>query len=264
MKSIAFLSVLAAGSVLAGEKAVLDKSPVTPPPSLYSWFAGGTVGYLLENEEEMYTGHLGIDLPNKLGGWDQAIYLEIGYAELSGCANYGGSDNGFVNIGDGGLGDYSQVSGVKTMIMDDYKRDSFGFLFSQYGRACFDLEIVPVTINYKLEKPLTEALNCYISAGAGVAFIDAEADIGPSSDDDDDTVFYAQLAAGVLYEVNPSFELFAGARLIYFDEPEFTLFGSDLDLGDIDDAGYEVENTDVLIEAGGRMSLGIRPQTATR
>ena len=233
MKSITLLSILAAGSVLAGEKAVLDKSPVMPPaPSLYSWFAGGTVGYLTENEEEMYTGHLGVDLPNQLGGWDQAIYLEVGYFEIGECENYQGS-----NI--------PQTGGD-----DQYEFTRFESLFAEYGRACFDVEVIPITINYKLEKPLTNALNVYVGAGAGVALTEADGKVGPVSDDDDDTVFYAQLFGGVLYNVNPSFELYAGARAIYMDEAEYSLYGTDFDFEDLGG-----ETTDFLLEAGGRVNF---------
>lgn len=237
MKSIILLTILAAGSVVAGEKSpIFDKSPILPPPpSLYSWFAGGTVGYLLENEEEMYTGHLGVDLPNQLGGWDQAIYLEVGYFELDGCVN---------------------VSSTQSDISSKYYSgfEDYAFEYGN-GRACFDLEVIPVTLNYKLEKQVSQSLNAYLGIGAGVAFIDAEVRAGVMKDSDDDTVFYAQAFGGILYNVSPTFEVFAGARVIYFDEPDFTLFGTSIDLDDIDDYGYEVHNTDFLLEVGGRINF---------
>lgn len=234
MKCIAILTIVAAGSVLAGEKAVLDKSPVAPPaPTLYSWFAGGTVGYLTENEEEMYTLHLGKEMSYQLGGWSPSVYLEVGYFEIGDCADYEG-----------------RMSDVTAFVENPYSEYSeFESLWAQAGRACFDVEVIPVTLNYKLEKPLTNALNVYVGAGAGVAFTEATVDVGPS-DDDDDTVFYAQLFAGLLYNVSPTFELYAGARAIYFDEPEYELFGTDFDF---DDLGGE--NTDFLVEAGGRINF---------
>lgn len=241
MKSITLLSLLAVGTSLAGEPAVYDKNPVMPPmppaPSLYSWFAGATAGYLFENEEEMYTLHLGMDLSNQLAGWDQALYLEVGSFKLDGCI-------------DAQYPDPQGSAPAANVPLSDFES-----YFYEYGRACFDLEVIPVTLNYKLEKPITQSLNGYLGIGAGVAFIDAEAKIGNMKDSDDDVVFYGQLFAGVLYNVNPSFELFAGARLIYFDEPSFNLFNTNVDIDDIDDAGYEVHNTDVLLEAGARINF---------
>ena len=201
MKSTILLTILAAGSVVAGEKApIFDKNPVIPPaPSLYSWFAGGTVGYLIENEEEMYTAHIGVDLPNQLRGWDQAIYLEVGYIEFEWCMN-----------------------------------DQEG---SASNRLCLDIEIIPVTLNYKLEKQVSQSLNAYCGLGAGMAFIDAEVTGVGSADD---TVFCAQLFGGVLYNVNSSWELSAGARVIYFEDD------------DLESIGIDIENTDYLVEIGAR------------
>ena len=201
MKSTILLTILAAGSVVAGEKApIFDKNPVIPPaPSLYSWFAGGTVGYLIENEEEMYTAHIGVDLPNQLRGWDQAIYLEVGYIEFERCMN--------------------DQQGVAST------------------RLCLDIEIIPVTLNYKLEKQVSQSLNAYCGLGAGMAFIDAEVTGVGSADD---TVFCAQLFGGVLYNVNSSWELYAGARVIYFEDD------------DLESIGIDIENTDYLVEIGAR------------
>lgn len=200
MKCITILSILAVGSVLAGEKApISEKSPIIPPaPSLYQWFAGATAGYLLENDEEMYTAHIGVDLPNQLRGWDQAIYLEVGYIEFERCMN--------------------DQQGVAST------------------RLCLDIEIIPVTLNYKLEKQVSQSLNAYCGLGAGMAFIDAEVPGVP----DDDTVFYAQLFGGVLYNVNSSWELYAGARVIYFEDD------------DLESIGVDIENTDYLVEIGAR------------
>ncbi|MDE0827455.1 MAG: hypothetical protein OSA48_11710 [Akkermansiaceae bacterium] len=199
MKCITILSLLAVGSVLAGEKTpISEKSPIIPPaPSPYQWFAGATAGYLLENDEEMYTAHIGVDLSNQLRGWDQAIYLEVGYIDI--C--------------------YSVIDSSQSI----------------YG--CLDMEIIPVTLNYKLEKQVSQSLNAYCGLGAGMAFIDVEASGLGSADD---TVFYAQLFGGVLYNVNSSWELYAGARVIYFEDD------------DLESIGVDIENTDCLVEIGAR------------
>ena len=209
MKCITILSILAVGSVLAGEKTpISEKSPIIPPaPSPYQWFAGATAGSLLENDEEMYTAHIGVDLSNQLRGWDQAIYLEVGYIEFD-C---------LINLDQWAGGDSQSIAS------------------SGYG--CLDMEIIPVTLNYKLEKQVSQSLNAYCGLGAGMAFIDAEV-TGVGSHDD--TVFYAQLFGGVLYNVNSSWELYAGARVIYFEDD------------DLESIGVDIENTDYLVEIGAR------------
>ena len=216
----------------------MTNPPILPQePSLYQWFAGASAGYLIENEEDMYHAHIGVDLPHQRGGWNQAVFLEIGYTELSGCVTASSTIPG---AGEGSA--YYDDSPLVSALL-------------QYGEMCFDMEIIPVTLNYKAERPLGQNLNLYLGLGAGVAFIDAEASVPGMSESDDDTVFYAQGFGGVVYNVNPSFELFAGARVIYFDEPEFTLFSTNVDLDDLDALGFEVENTDVLVELGGRFNF---------
>lgn len=214
---------------MAGDKnPVFDKNPVIPPaPSLYSWFAGGTVGYLIENEEEFYSAHIGIDLPNQLGSWDQAIYLEVGYTEIDGrISNSDTSDS-----------------------------SPFGQSLLQNSPFRVELEIIPITLNYKLERQLTQSLNVYVGIGAGVALVDADVSSAVDSGSDDDTVFFAQAFGGVLYNVNPTFELFAGARVIYLDEPEFTIDGASFGTDDLDDYGFDFDTTDVLVEVGGRVNF---------
>lgn len=229
MKTITLLSILAVGSSFAGEPVVFDKNPVMPPPAptLYQWFAGGTVGYLIDNDEELYTAHVGVDLPEQLNGWDQALYLEVGYAEFDHHANreY--------------FGDYQPGSEIEGVAAGGEMR-----IF-----ADLDLEMVPITINYKLEKQVSQTLNAYVGAGLGIALFDADVS-GFVSDSDDDTVLFGQVFGGVLYNVNPSFELFAGLRAIYFDEPEFNLAGAKLDSDH-----FGVENFDVSADIGGRINF---------
>lgn len=80
-----------------------------------------------------------------------------------------------------------------------------------------DIDVVPVTLNYKYEAPLTSGLNFYIGAGAGVAFIEAEG-FGASLDDQ---VFAAQAFVGLLYNVSETFEIYGGARYVWTDDVDF-------------------------------------------
>ena len=228
MKHIAVLTVLATSSWAVAGEPVYDKSPMVPPPapSLLQWFAGGSVGYLLDNEEEMYHLHVGRELANDIGCWSPSVYLEVGYTELGGC--------------------FDQQIDPQSLAGEDFF----------FERICLDLEIIPVTLNYKLEQQVSNNLNWYVGVGAGVAFIDADATIyskGTFSRSDDDTVFYAQAFTGLVYNVNPSFEVYGGVRYIYFDEPSFDFDGLSADWSDIESA-FGFENEDVLVELGGRFN----------
>ena len=68
-KSIIAL-MFVAGTAMAGttSKEVIPPPPPAPEPSLWQWFAGGSVGYLFDYEEEMYHLHVGVDTPWNWGG----------------------------------------------------------------------------------------------------------------------------------------------------------------------------------------------------
>jgi predicted porin len=57
----------------------------TPPPmtdsSLWTWFVGGSAGYLIDSEEEYYTLHLGMKLAES-GPVTHSIFLEGMFAEF--------------------------------------------------------------------------------------------------------------------------------------------------------------------------------------
>ncbi len=193
---------------MAGEKSVI--APVMPPPpepSLWQWFAGGSVGYLVDAEEEMYTLHVGVDLPSQLAGWDQALYLEVGYADADLSYMSSGCDPNYPT--------------ACMPVVSTYK-----------------IETIPVTVNYKLERALTETLNMYIGVGVGAANID----VSSSGFSDDEWAFYAQVFAGLLYNVNESCEIYCGGRWIYVDD--YTIGGSSM-----------ADSDDWMVEIGGRINL---------
>ena len=92
-----------------------------------------------------------------------------------------------------------------------------------------DLDIIPVTINYKYEWMFTDSFGFYAGAGIGGANVDFSA--GPLSDDE--WVFTAQAFAGLVWNVTPSFEFYAGARYMWIDD--ISIGGADHD--DLDDVG---------------------------
>lgn len=213
------------------------KTPIVPPtPDLYQWFAGGTAGYLLDKETEFFSGHIGTDLPYTLGCWETAVYLEVGYFEC---------DHDFTRKRDIKFDD-------KKYYGDPKYDPSYGTSIDFEERLTYELEFIPVTLNYKLERELTPSLNAYLGVGAGVAFIDLSNGLGQS---DSDTVFFAQAFAGLLYELNESVELYAGARVIYFDDPSFNLGGTEIDLDSLEAEGFKVDNVDALVEGGVRFNF---------
>jgi hypothetical protein len=175
-KSLAAALVLSSATSFAGEPVMMPMEPA-PAPSLWSWFAGGSVGYLTDAEEEFYSVHLGAE--KHVGETSHALYLEVGYFEFS-------------------------ESGI------------FEDIASTDGPIGYDLDVdfIPVTLNYKFERPLFNNVNYYLGAGAGAMFIDG--------DSDDDTVFTAQASFGLVWNVSERFEIFGGGRWLYLDEVEFS------------------------------------------
>jgi opacity protein-like surface antigen len=95
-----------------------------------------------------------------------------------------------------------------------------------------DVDIVPVTLNYKFDYYFTDRFSFYAGVGAGAAFINADTFFG----DDDDVSFTAQAVAGLAYDFTPSFQIYGGARFIWIDDA--TIFGASIDADD--DIGGEI------------------------
>ena len=124
--------------------------------------------------------------------------------------------------------------------------------------ASIDLDIIPITLNYKCEIAFTNRLNGYVGLGLGVAVVDSSYDwswiqaLPPpnghkgGSDEQTDVRFYGDVFAGLSYDVSESFELFAGVRYIFMDEDE-----QDINVTGVSDYNEGI-NGDVLIELGAR------------
>lgn len=87
MKSIATLGLAfgLSASAFAGDTTTSAPSSTAPSmteSSLWTWFAGGSVGYLLDNEEEMYTLHLGMKIAGS-GPITHSLFLEGAYTEVT-------------------------------------------------------------------------------------------------------------------------------------------------------------------------------------
>jgi opacity protein-like surface antigen len=92
-----------------------------------------------------------------------------------------------------------------------------------------DVDVVPVTLNYKYEYLFTETFGLYAGVGAGASNVDVSAPFVS----DDDWVFTAQAFAGVVFNVSPNFEIYAGGRYVWLDDVD--LFGTRIE--DLDDFG---------------------------
>lgn len=236
MKRYALALLLTSSVALAGDggsaksaKSAKGGAPIAPPKykTPIEWFAGASGGYLLDNESGMVHGHIGIDLPWKFAGFNHALFAEVGWTE---CGD-----------------DFELVR--KSIPPKDKKKKlktgaSMAYNVSEIDT---DLEIIPITLNWKLERMIASRLSAYLGAGAGVAVVDIEASGAGLNGSDDDVVFFGQVFAGLVYQVTDNFELYGGVRGIYMDEPDLSVRGVDLD-------GHALE-TDLLLEGGGRVNF---------
>jgi opacity protein-like surface antigen len=196
-----------------------------PSASLGQWFAGGSVGYLLDLEQEMYQLHAGMKFAQSAGGGSHSVFLEVG------------------------------------LVQDDWRyveRPPAGVVGGRTYTGEVELDIVPITLNYIYQAPLADRLDFYAGAGLGVAVVDSshswswtQALLPPNNqgwgaEDRSDTRFYGNVFLGLAWRVNDSFEVFGGARYIFMDEEDHRVPGGpSIDL----DSGID---GDVLIELGAR------------
>ncbi|GAA5120621.1 porin family protein [Luteolibacter yonseiensis] len=82
MKNTILLSLLLAMPALAGTTQVINEPP---PPTVtndsWQWFIGGSAGYLLDYEEDMYTLRIGANSPWVFSGWSVSLFAEGGWTE---------------------------------------------------------------------------------------------------------------------------------------------------------------------------------------
>lgn len=196
-----------AATAQAGEDYSAKTPAPAPAPCLWTWFAGGSGGYVDDIDNDMWTLHIGKEYKCPGSNASHAIFLEVGWTGWDDDTNYGA-------INDDG----------------DLKVD-------------WDFDVIPITLNYKYESQLTNRLNWYVGGGLGVAIssIDWSASLGEkkASDDDSETNFYGHLFAGLVYNVSDTFEIFGGARYLYMDGTD-DIDGVDIDGVLDDDFFYEL------------------------
>ena len=199
IKTLIAVSGLAlAATAQAGEEASA-KQVIAPIAALcdWSWFAGGSVGVIDGDDwdEDIYTLHIGKERKCAGDKCSQAIYLEVGFTES----------------------DFRDVDSVSSPGEPDP--------IITTTSITTDIEIIPITLNYKYECELSDKLNWYAGAGAGIALVDVDIETsvsgdngGPTSESDDDTAFYGHIFAGLVYNVSDTIEVFGGARFIFMDD----------------------------------------------
>ncbi|NWK54760.1 outer membrane beta-barrel protein [Verrucomicrobiaceae bacterium N1E253] len=227
MKHSAF-TILAGIFLTSATQAGTETYTTTPAPSqgLWEWFAGGSIGYLTDIEEPMYTLHAGVEYTHPAQRGTHLVYLEVGLTQ---------DDEGYLFSPPPGM------TGGRTETVD------------------MDADIIPITLNYQYQAPITECLNYYVGLGLGIVILDTSAEWqwtqavappfnqGGGSEDETKVRFYGQVFAGLSYDISESFELFGGVRYIFMDDwdalmdvpnqPTTHTFGID---------------GDVLLELGGR------------
>ena len=152
-------------------------------------------------EFDMYTLHIGRDLGKQVLGCDLAAYLEVGFLD-------GNANTNFVNTG-------GSITPINISIS-----------------TSTDIDIIPITMNLKLERPFYGPISGYITGGVGYAFTDIELD----SESDSGGGFYAQASIGLIYNINASWEIFGGARYVHLSSLDFGDNGIELD----DNIAYEI------------------------
>lgn len=237
MKTIPMFLLGLSLPLLAGTSAKETVAPAASEPCVFTWFAGGSVGYLTELEEPMYNLHVGTDTCWKLGGWNVALFAEIGYAQKdedwSGSRRQVGTEAPFyldsMFDSDSFNGSLDDLESALSDVAD----------FTPYDTS-YDFDVMPITLNVKLERQITGNLNMYFGGGLGMALVDLSFEIGNNDFSDDDWVFTGQLFAGVNYNFNPNFEVYGGARWIYYDDASLSDNGLSGDLEMDDDFLFEI------------------------
>lgn len=197
-----FVVAASAASAFAGEPAPAYAPPQAAALPLTGWFIAGSFGQLYDVGKgldswafnttdydsarvgkldfDMYTLQIGRDLCPLGAGFGLAAYLEVNYLD----------------------GDVSIDAHPRT---DTTLATDFGL----------DAQIIPVTANLKLEHTIAGPISCYLTGGLGYAWTKYSGENTSDSSSSTGGGFYAQLTAGLIYNITEQWEIFGGARWIY-------------------------------------------------
>lgn len=222
------ITVLSGFALVIAAQAGTPITTPAPAPSagLWEWFVGGSVGYLTDFDQEIYSLQAGVEYQAPGARGTHAIYLQAGFTQ----------------------DDFS-----------DKYTPPVGTTGGRTEKAELDLDIIPITLNYKYEAELAGRLKYYVGLGAGIAILDSSYDWrwsqallppnnqGEGSDDRTDVRVYGELFAGLSYQFCEAFEVYGGVRYILMDDID-----QDSELSHISDYS-EGLNNDLLIELGVRI-----------
>ena len=237
MKLKSLLFIASAATAFAGTPVMTPAPAPAPAPCLAEWFVGGTFGQLdnvgtnvstadafslagglvpstpgavlssasvSKVDFNAYTLQVGRSLTNT-NGWDLAAYLEVGWLDGSMDLN---------------------ASGTEGLIA----------VIPWSARERIDIDIIPVTLDFKVEHQIYGPIDGYVTAGAGYAW----SKISALGQDTRDGGFYGQASAGLIYNICERFELLGGARWSYL---------SHVNIGD---TPLELNNNKIGWEIGAR------------
>ncbi len=204
---------------MAGAPSQQTTSPAAES-TLLSWFAGGSVGYLTSLDTAMYNLHVGVtDRCWEVMGCNVSVLAEVGYTDKNpsfsshwpAIGPVPTSDHLSLNQLGSGLQSLADVNGAPILGLSDTS-------------TSYDLVIVPITLNVKFERALTDQLNAYLAMGMGMADVGLDIDGGGlvGSASDHDWIFTGQVFGGLGYHVTPNVEVYGGARWIYYADPSFS------------------------------------------
>lgn len=171
-------------------------------------------------------------------------------------ADYAGSiERSIYGSGTADLDMYSLQFGRTLGCLGSFNQAAYleiGWLTGDTGSADFngsaaDIDVIPVTLNYRLEHTIIGGLSAYASVGAGYAMSILDV---PGVGDGTDGGFIAQASLGLSYKITPAFEIFGGARWLYMDD----INGSTTGNGSRVDGGFDGGDT-IGWEAGLRYSF---------
>jgi len=232
MKITLIIPLVLALPVFAGTTAKQTIAP-PPPPCLVTWFAGASVGYLTELEEPMYNLHVGASNSCwTMGGWNVSLFGEVGYTT---------KEDSYSRQTSPGLTAYAPPPVLRSGSVSQMG-DALQAVANYYGGSSgYDLQVMPLTLNIKFEHQLTGSLNAYFGAGLGAAWVDLDLTGGGMKLSDSTWVFTSQVFGGLNYSVTPNFDVYGGARWLYFSDASLS------------DAGYSTKlklGNDCLLELG--------------
>ena len=252
-----------AGLAVASMAQAQEESP-------YSFFVGGSLGYVIGDyelgaagkaiglgdwDEPIHALQLGVENRGPHGSHGSAFFLEVGLTEND-ARSRGGAKGSEVETE---LDSLFGTGAGSTLLQGVFPNYADTDIIT--ATLNVDVEIIPITLNYRNEYDLAGELNYYFGLGAGIALVDIKTRFGLSNNNGDpavadsvsfdDSTYYVHIFAGLSYDLSESFAVFGGARYIFM---------GNIDLGNtnLGAAGADFTSTDSPIDHAVQFELGAR------